>query len=78
MSANKLNLGVLYPLADSPPKPYSRRNVRAKATGEKRPPLKGEWYLSGAIIEAYQAPNDLTTPFHIAKLVKATDGWVEI
>lgn len=49
-------------------------NVRARWTGEKRPPRKGEWYLSGAIIEAYRAPNDLTQSFHIAKLyhVKTT------
>jgi hypothetical protein len=33
------------------------------------PPKKGEWYLSGAIVEAYQAPNDLTTPYTIVKKV---------
>lgn len=45
--------------------------IRAVWTGEKRPPRKGEWYLSGAIIEAYRAPNDLPTmPFAIAKLVE--------
>lgn len=46
------------------------RNVHAIATGERRPPKKGEWYLSGAIVEAYRAPNDLSTPFQIARLVK--------
>jgi hypothetical protein len=35
-----------------------------------RCPKKGEWYLSGSIIEAYRAPNDLSTPYHIARLVK--------
>ena len=30
----------------------------------------GEWYLSGAIPEAYKAPNDLSTPFHILRLVR--------
>lgn len=44
-------------------------NIRAIRTGEKRPPKKGEWYLSGAIVEAYRAPKDLTTAYHIAKLV---------
>jgi hypothetical protein len=34
-------------------------------TGEFRAPLKGEFYLSGAIPEAYQAPNDLSTPYAI-------------
>jgi hypothetical protein len=45
------------------------RHVKAKWTGEKRPPKRGEWYLSGAEIAAYCAPNDLTTPYHIATLV---------
>jgi hypothetical protein len=30
-------------------------------TGEQQQPKQGEWYLSGAIPEAYQAPNDLNT-----------------
>lgn len=36
-------------------------------TGEFRAPRKGEWYLSGAIPEAYRAPNDLSTPYHILR-----------
>ena len=43
--------------------------VVAEYTGEKRPPRGGEWYLSGARIVAYRAPNDLSTPYHIAELV---------
>lgn len=43
--------------------------IMAVFTGEKRRPKKGEWYLSGAVVEAYRAPNDLPTEFHIAKLV---------
>jgi len=43
--------------------------VRAKLTGERRPPQAGEWYLSGAIHEAYRAKNDLNTAYHILKLV---------
>lgn len=35
-----------------------------------RCPKKGEWYLSGAVIEAYRAPNDLSTPYYIANLVR--------
>jgi hypothetical protein len=46
------------------------KEVKAVWTGEKRPPKKGEWYLSGAEIGAYLAPNDLAQPYHIAKLVK--------
>lgn len=48
---------------------YISRHVFAKWTGEKRPPKKGEWYLSGAIIGAYQAGHDLSNDYHIATLV---------
>jgi hypothetical protein len=44
-------------------------NIKAIWTGEKRTPRAGEWYLSGAIIAAYKAKGDLTTVFHIARLV---------
>lgn len=40
-----------------------------QATGEFRNPKRGEYYLSGAIVEAYRAPNDLSTPFWIARFV---------
>lgn len=46
------------------------KQVMAKPTGEKRPPRKGEWFLSGALVEAYYAPNDLSTSYYIAKLVR--------
>lgn len=40
-------------------------------TGEKRPPLKGEYYLSGSIITAYKCEGDgMTYPYHIAREVK--------
>lgn len=40
---------------------------RFRATGEYRPPLKGEWYLLGAAREAYYSPNaGLTAPVYIA------------
>lgn len=45
-------------------------SVRFQWTGEKRPPRKGEWYLSGAEIAAYHANADLSTPYHIARAVK--------
>lgn len=47
------------------------RNIKAIKTGEFREPKKGEWYLSGAIVEAYRAPNDYpkNSKYHIAKLV---------
>lgn len=40
------------------------------ATGEFRPPKKGEHYLSGAVVHAYRAPNDLSTSYWIAHEVK--------
>ena len=43
----------------------------ATPTGEFRAPSKGEWYLSGAIVEAYQAYSDYAQPYHIARLVPA-------
>jgi hypothetical protein len=53
------------------PKGWTRATTRAVATGEFRPPLKGEWYLSGAIVEAYMAPADQSERmvFRIARLV---------
>lgn len=43
----------------------------ARWTGELRCPRKGEWYLSGAIVEAYRAPHTFThQPFRIAVLIK--------
>lgn len=68
-----------YPLGDTPTADETGKasfrerftgRFRAVATGEKRPPRKGEWYLSGAIIAAYRAPNDLSGDFHIARLVR--------
>ena len=37
---------------------------------EFRCPKKGEWYLSGSIPVAFQAPNDLGLEYHIMKIVK--------
>jgi hypothetical protein len=64
--------GDLFPIAS----PYSvlshrlAKDHRIQYTGEKRCPKEGEWFLSGAIIEGYKAPNDLNNLFHIGKLVK--------
>ena len=66
----------LYPLAEEYRFRF-REPVMAQATGEKRPPTCGEWYLSGAIVEAYQAPSNLATPFDIARIVtvRVTTGY---
>ena len=46
----------------------ARHNLRARYSGEFRPPRAGEWYLSGATIGAFRALNNLSTPFHIARI----------
>jgi hypothetical protein len=48
---------------------YKHVGMAAQPVGERRPPKAGEWYLSGAIPEAYRAPTDLSVPFHIVRLV---------
>jgi hypothetical protein len=51
--------------------PEKPATISARRTGEKRAPKAGEWYLSGAEIEAYYAANDYgdESPYHIAELV---------
>lgn len=44
-------------------------NVKARWTGEKRPPRKGEYFLSGACVQAWEAYTDMNVPYHIAELV---------
>lgn len=46
------------------------KTIKFKATGDFRQPLKGEYYLSGAIIAAYRAPNRLASCYWIAKEVE--------
>ncbi len=44
----------------------------------KRCPLKGEYYLSGAIPEAYRAPNDLMTEYWVVAPInyaRKQQGW---
>jgi hypothetical protein len=44
----------------------AHRDTRYKATGEYREPLRGEYFLSGAIVQAYRASNDLPSKYWIA------------
>ena len=64
MTSERLSRSGLYPAEGR------RQNIRAQWTGEKRPPRIGEWYLSGAMITAYMAHNDLNHAYHIARLVE--------
>ncbi len=54
-----------------------KRQVKLQATGEYRPPKKGEWYISGAIPEGYRAPNDLSQAFNIGRLVEVETMTIE-
>ena len=46
--------------------------IRAVSTGVRRPPCKGEWYLSGCegYVKAYRAPKDLNITELIARIVR--------
>lgn len=60
---------TLYPIADKVACPKGD-TVMAIATDEVRPPRKFEWYLSGAVVEAYLARSDMATSHRIANLVE--------
>lgn len=57
----------IYRLADPPPN--GDKSIYA-IRHDFRVPKKGEWYLSGAIPEAYQAKGDLSSPYHVVRLVR--------
>ena len=61
-----------YPLGDRHPaqKSYLDDSIKAINTKEYRNPKKGDWFLSGAEVTAYKAPNDLSCKYYIAKIVK--------
>lgn len=68
--SEKLIRNKLYPVVDCPTKPLKgNQEWRARWTGEKRPPLKGEYYLSGSVIQAYRSPGS-NWSYPIAELVK--------
>jgi hypothetical protein len=60
----------------------SQSLLRAKLTGEFRCPKQDEWYISGAISEAYKTRCDLSSKFWIAKIVliekKTIENVVEV
>jgi len=49
--------------------------IRCVREGEFRRPLAGEWYLSGSTPEAYRAPSDLSSEYHIVTLVRTETVW---
>lgn len=65
-----LQRGVAYPVSGGELANLPRNTSKAYALwkGETRPPMKGEWFLSGAIIEAYFAHSDMTDARPIGEL----------
>lgn len=59
----------IYNLAHEYYQVSSLRKFAAIRTGAFRAPRKGEWYLSGAIPEAYRAENDMSEAYYILKLI---------
>lgn len=51
---------------------------RYKWTGDIRRPKKGEYFLSGAVVTAYEAFNDMGAAYHIAIQVKTELVEVEV
>jgi hypothetical protein len=47
-----------------------KNNCRVIKLNEFRKPQKGEWYLSGAIVKGYKAMENLSSEYHICKLVR--------
>jgi len=76
----KTKIGIkLYQLGDRHPEQkfgplatigHSDNAIMAINSRQRRCPKKGEWYLSGALPKAYRSPNDLSTEYWIATLVK--------
>lgn len=64
-------LGDFFPTIRRDGQGFMRRcDIMAQWSGEYREPKKGEWYLSGAVVTAYKAPNDLSTKYFIATIVE--------
>jgi hypothetical protein len=68
----KIQHSDLFPIAFDSVRHVSRQiangeKAMAEYIGEYRPPRKGEWFLSGAKVEAYYAYNDISECRHIAK-----------
>ncbi len=68
-----MRAGDLFKIAGYVNLPYNRHGYRIQATGEFRQPRMGEWYISGAIPEGYQALNDLPSKYHIGQLVRVRE-----
>lgn len=70
-----IKLPGIYKVVDNIPKVENKRKIRAIDSGEYRSPKKGEFYLTGAVISAYRAPNDYPeySKFRIAKLVEVEE-----
>lgn len=64
----RLSRERFYPAAEGEPASPGARFIWI---GETRPPRVGEWFLSGAIVEAYLARADMTSAYPVAVLVSS-------
>jgi len=65
-----------FPMGDYP---ALGRNVYVRYLGY-RAPRAGEYYLSGAIVEVWRAPNDLEQAFHVVRpthYARRVSAWVQ-
>jgi hypothetical protein len=64
--------GKLYSVGTGEPERHNPK-FRVMAIGEYRAPKKGEWFLSGAIVEGYRAFADMSVRYHIGQLVEVEE-----
>ena len=62
--------GMFFNVADDMISLFPPNRFKIESTGEYRQPMKGEWYISGAIPEGYKALNDLSVCHQIGRLVE--------
>lgn len=53
--------------SDVNPCKSSPRRLREYAIEGMRPPRRGEYYLSGAVVAAHMAPNDLSSAYIVVR-----------
>lgn len=75
--SNAVRRGELYPAGEGVKLPAGSDPAltRFRWTGEHRPAKAGEWFLSGAVVEAYRCLHDATYPRHIAVPVVGRVVW---
>lgn len=70
--SNAVKRGELYPVADGEKLPpgFDPKATMVRWDGEWRCPRAGDWFLSGAVVEAYRATSDMDRGYAVGRLVK--------